>query len=206
MSDIEKRLDQMEALIRKPSFRQTKGKANEVSYWVFDYAPEDELIVRNRISFLKKKNLKETDGFELAVYDLYDLIIAHLQSKDFMEKCYAQEKKRGIRKLQDAIRHTLKITDKENLLVKYIEQESVFRCCRHQKCLTKFFTICHRRLPVYLWFYSIRELTLNRNSSYLMNIRKTIITGHSDWCDRMKRSFQISFAKMNYLLGGYGKC
>ena len=124
MSDIEKRLDQMEALIRKPSFRQTKGKANEVSYWVFDYAPEDELIVRNRISFRKKKNLKETDGFELAVYDLYDLIIAHLQSKDFMEKCYAQEKKRGIRKLQDAIRHTLKITDKENLLVKYIAENT----------------------------------------------------------------------------------
>ena len=38
MSNIEKRLDQMEMLIKKPSFRQTKGKANEVNYWVFDYA------------------------------------------------------------------------------------------------------------------------------------------------------------------------
>lgn len=122
MSNIEKRLDQMEMLIKKPSFRQTKGKANEVNYWVFDYAPEDELTVRNRIAYLKNKNIKGTDGFELVVYDLYDLIIEHLQSKNFMEKCYAQEEKRGIKKLQDAIQHTLKITDKENLLVKYIAE------------------------------------------------------------------------------------
>ena len=103
MSNIEERLDQMEILIKKPSFRQTKGKANEVNYWVFDYAPKDELIVRNRISYLKNKNLKGTDGFELVIYDLYDLIIAHLQNKNFMEKCYAQEEKRGIKKLQDEI-------------------------------------------------------------------------------------------------------
>lgn len=103
MTNIEERLDQMEVLIKKPSFRQTKGKANEVNYWVFDYVPEDELTVRNRISYLKNKNIKGTDGFELVVYDLYDLIIEHLQSKNFMEKCYAQEEKRGIKKLQDAI-------------------------------------------------------------------------------------------------------
>lgn len=99
MASIDERLDQMELLIKKPSFRQTKGKANEVNYWVFDYSPEDELIVRDRINYLINKNLNSTDGFELVVYDLYDLIIDHLQKKNFMEKCYAQEEKRGMKKL-----------------------------------------------------------------------------------------------------------
>ena len=81
MANIEERLTQMELIIKKPSFRQTKGKANEVSYWVFDYAPEDELAVRNRISCLKNKNFQGTDGFELVVYDLYDLIIDHHKQK-----------------------------------------------------------------------------------------------------------------------------
>ena len=31
MAGIDERLDQMEALIKKPTFRQTKGKANEVN-------------------------------------------------------------------------------------------------------------------------------------------------------------------------------
>ena len=124
MANIAERLDQMEASIRKPSFRQTKGEANEVNYWVFDYDPKDELIVRERIEYLKNKNLKSTDGFELVVFDLYDLIIDHLQKKNFMEKCYAQEERRGIKKVQDAIRHTLKITDKENLIVQHIAENT----------------------------------------------------------------------------------
>lgn len=124
MKNIEERLNQMEQLIKKPSFRQTKGKANEVNYWVFDYAPEDELAVRERIACLKSRNLKGAAGFELVIYDLYDLMIQHLQSKNFMEKCYAQEEKRGIGKLQEAIRHTLKITDKENLLVRHIVENT----------------------------------------------------------------------------------
>lgn len=114
----------MEMMIKKPSFRQTKGKANEVNYWVFDYAPEHELAVRERISYLKNKNSKGTDGFELVVYDLYDLLIEHLQKKNFMEKCYAQEEKRGIKKLQDSIQHTLRITDKENLIVQHIAENT----------------------------------------------------------------------------------
>lgn len=124
MENIEERLGQMEMLIKKSSFRKTNGKANEVNYWVFDYAPEDELTVRDRIAYLKNKNLKGMDGFELVVFDLYDLMIDHLQRKNFMEKCYAQEEKYGIEKLQNAIQHTLKITDKENLLVKYIAENT----------------------------------------------------------------------------------
>ncbi len=124
MASIDERLDQMETLIKKPTFRQTKGKANEVNYWVFDYAPKDEITVRERISYLKNKNLKGTDGFGLVIYDLYDLIIEHLQKKNFMEKCYAQEERRGIKKVQDAIQHTLKITDKENLIVQHIAENT----------------------------------------------------------------------------------
>lgn len=124
MAGIEERLVQMEFLIKKPSFRQTKGKANEVNYWVFDYAPEDELVVRKTISSLKDKNLKGSDGFELVVYDLYDMIMEYLGQKDFMEKCYSMEEKRGITKVASAIRRSLKITDKENVLVKYIAENT----------------------------------------------------------------------------------
>lgn len=124
MASIEDRLNQMELLIKKASFRQTKGKANEVNYWVFDYAPEDELAVRERIRYLKNKNQGGTDGFELIIYDLYDLILKHLEQKEFMEKCYAMEEKRGIVKVANAIQRSLKITDKENLIVKYIVQHT----------------------------------------------------------------------------------
>ena len=79
MADLSQRLDEMEIAIRKPSFRQSSGRANEVNYWIFDYLPERELEVRERIEYMKKKNAKGTDGFELVVFDLYDLIIDFLE-------------------------------------------------------------------------------------------------------------------------------
>lgn len=124
MASLEERLDQLESIIRKPSFRQNKGKANEVSYWVFDYPPEKELEVRERIEYLKNKNEKGTDGFELVVYDLYDLIINHLENKGFIEKCENFEKKSGFSRVAAAVQHTLKITDKDNLMVKYIVEHT----------------------------------------------------------------------------------
>ena len=85
MADLSIRLDQMEAMIRKPSFRQSSGRANEVNYWVFDYPPEKELEVRERVEYLKKKNQKGVDDFELVVFDLYDIVIDILQEKGFYQ-------------------------------------------------------------------------------------------------------------------------
>lgn len=54
--DLSQRLDEMELAIHKPSFRKGTGRANEVNYWVFDYPPEKELEVRERVEYLKNKN------------------------------------------------------------------------------------------------------------------------------------------------------
>lgn len=120
MASLEERLDELEATIKKPLFRQSRGKANEVNYWVFDYPPEKELEVRERIAYLKSKNMKGTDGFELVVFDLYDLIMDYLESKNFIEKCEDFEEKKGLARVVSAVQHTLRITDKDNLIVKYI--------------------------------------------------------------------------------------
>ena len=84
--DLTSRLDEMENMIRKPSFRKNMGRANEVNYWVFDYPPERELEVRERIEYMKNKKRKGDEDFELVVFDLYDIIIDHLERKHFMEK------------------------------------------------------------------------------------------------------------------------
>lgn len=62
--DLSQRLDEMELAIHKPSFRKGTGRANEVNYWVFDYPPEKELEVRERVEYLKNKNDRGDDDFE----------------------------------------------------------------------------------------------------------------------------------------------
>ena len=132
MASLEERLDQLEAAIKKPTFRQNKGKANEVNYWVFDYPPEKELEVRERIAYLRNKNTKGTYGFELVVFDLYDIIMDHLESKNFVSKCKDFEGKKGISYVATTIQRTLKITDKDNLIVQTISVDEATTLKRAQ--------------------------------------------------------------------------
>lgn len=124
MADLTARLNEMETAIRKPSFRQSIGRANEVNYWVFDYPPERELEVRERIAYLKNKNQGGTDGFELIVFDLYDIIIDFLEQRGFMDKCYGFERKAGISRIVKAVNNSLKVNDDDSLIVRYIKDHT----------------------------------------------------------------------------------
>lgn len=124
MADLNKRLDEMEAAIKKPSFRTSSGRANEVNYWIFDYPPERELEVRERIEYMKKKNSKGTDDFELVVFDLYDIIIDYLEGKNFMDKCFQFEKKKGLDRITKAVNNSMKINDDDSLIVQHIKDHT----------------------------------------------------------------------------------
>ena len=124
MAGIQERLDLMEAAIRKPSFRQSSGRANEINYWVFDYDPAKELEVRERIEYMKKKNAKGVDGFELVVFDLYDIILDYLEKEDFLEQCYRFEKKRGLDRITRAVSNSMKINDDDSLIVQHIREHT----------------------------------------------------------------------------------
>jgi hypothetical protein len=50
--DIYKRLDKILPKIQEKRFRENKGLGNEIGFYIFDYHPSDELIIRNHIKFL----------------------------------------------------------------------------------------------------------------------------------------------------------
>ncbi len=124
MADLAERLDKMEEAIKKPSFRQSSGRANEVNYWVFDYPPERELEVRERIKYMQNRNSKGGEEFELVVFDLYDIIIDFLKENDFLEECYKFEKKKGLDRITKAVSNSMKINDDDSLIVKHIKDNT----------------------------------------------------------------------------------
>ena len=124
MADLTERLDQMEEVIKKPTFRQSLGRANEVNYWVFDYPPERELEVRERIKYMQNRNKKGGEDFELVVFDLYDIIIDFLKENDFLEDCFRFEKKKGLDRITKAVSNSMKINDDDSLMVAYIKEHT----------------------------------------------------------------------------------
>ena len=124
MPELAKRLDIAEKKIKEPSFRQNKGLGNEVGYYVFDYPAEKELQVRERIAYMKQKNSRGTDGFELVVFDLYDIIIDLLEQEGYMEKCFKFEQKNGFDRIVKAVGNLVKISDSTSLIVQHIQNHT----------------------------------------------------------------------------------
>lgn len=121
---LDERFDRAEAIIKKPSFRENKGLGNEVGYYIFDYPAEQELLVRERISYMKRKNEQSADEYRIVEFDLYNIIIDILQQKGYLKKCFEFEKKRGFDRITKAVGNMLRITAKDSMIVSHIEKNT----------------------------------------------------------------------------------
>ena len=122
MRPIENRFDQLEKKLKEPRFRDGRGLANEVKYYIFDYPAEEELYVRERVEYIRKKNEISGDPFKIVVFDLYDITIELLKEKGYLEKCFDFEAKKGFSKVQVTVEKFLRVNDTNGLIIKYIKE------------------------------------------------------------------------------------
>lgn len=118
--EFNERLDKIWGRISDEDFLANRGVANEVRYYVFDYDPCDELIIRDKVEALKKKNNVDADGFQIVEYDLYEMIIEILEKKGYLEKCIQFEERKGMEYVYKAVTKMLKLTGDDNLIVNHI--------------------------------------------------------------------------------------
>lgn len=124
MKTIEERLDILEEKIRTESFRKNTGLGNEVGYYVFDYEPDQELTVRERVRELKQKDTLLKYGYELIVYDLYELMILLLKEESVFDDLLLLEEEEGTPYVFDAISDVLKFDEQDSLLIHYITENT----------------------------------------------------------------------------------
>ena len=123
MKSIYERLDEILPIISAPHFRENKGLGNEVDFYIFDYSPKDEMIVRERIPFIKSK-AQSSHNINIVEIDLYEAIIEILESKGYLKKNFEMEEKKGSEFVMNATKKALRLTLSNDLLVKYIVEKS----------------------------------------------------------------------------------
>lgn len=122
--EFQEKLDKIWDRISDEDFLANRGVANEVRYYVFDYEPCDELIIREKVKALKKKNNPDADGFRIVEYDLYDMVIQILEEKGYLDKCIKFENDKGMDYLYKAVTKMLRLTNDDNLIVTRIVQNT----------------------------------------------------------------------------------
>lgn len=124
MKILDDRLAMIEKVISDEDFRKNKGLSNEVGYYIFDYEAEEELKVRDYIENLRKTNIKNQPGYELKIYDVYDLMIDLIEEEGLYEACIEMEENEGLDYLIEAVNDILRIDYDDNYFNSYIEEKT----------------------------------------------------------------------------------
>jgi hypothetical protein len=134
---IEKRLDLLKEEVQKEDFLKKKGLGNEIAFWIFDYPPEKELLIRDTI--LKLLVTLEKNSIHVLNVDLYELCLEILEKKISFDKIIDREKKKGSNDLLSKL---------QPMLRPEILGNAVFQKLRHEKIDMVFLTGVGKAWPL----------------------------------------------------------
>ncbi len=102
---LEDRMISVEALTRY-------GTANDLRFYIFDYAPADELLVRKEIKKLKDRNPS------IVEFDLYEIMLQIIEEEGYMEDVLKIEKdyEKSLL-LKEVFQPLLSVEEKENAFI-----------------------------------------------------------------------------------------
>lgn len=119
MAPIHRRLDQIIPKMREGKFIDGRGLGNEISFYVFDYDPKDELIVRDYLKHIKKEFSYEGSDRKVIEFDLYKMLLEEAKEKKIFDRIFDIEKRQG----QSALSKAMLNFTKPSLFINKIKQE-----------------------------------------------------------------------------------
>lgn len=120
MRTIYERLDEIIPKITNKSFLENKGLGNEIGFHIFDYAPKDELLVREHTAYMIEKINSGNYGIKIQEFDLYEIMLHILDEKGYLQKNFEMEQKKGSDFVLNATKKALRLTLKNDMVVEYI--------------------------------------------------------------------------------------
>lgn len=122
MKSTTERLQLLKESLLEPNFFQQKGLGNELSFYIFDYDPHDELLMRQEFPDLLAFVEKSRPDIQFQVFDLYDIIIHFFEQRGYMEKNFKKEQKIGSEKIIQKMQEGLKIATDRDEIIQYIKE------------------------------------------------------------------------------------
>lgn len=95
MSNIHSRLEKIKDKIIAEEFIEGRGLGNEIGFYIFDYNPKDELIVRDHVKYLKRLFQREVYNRYIIEFDLYEMLLELTKEKQIYEQVFTMEKEQG---------------------------------------------------------------------------------------------------------------
>lgn len=117
---FEDRLNQILPRITSDDFLQNRGLGNEIGFWIFEYPPEQELLMRETLEKVIEPGLqRHVPSLRHARVNLFELVIDLLESRKLLDKAIALQAQKG----DDAALAALKgVLNQEKLAQRIVAQ------------------------------------------------------------------------------------
>lgn len=117
---FEDRLNQILPRITSDDFLQNRGLGNEIGFWIFEYPPEQELLMRDTLEKVIEPGLqRHVPSLRHARVNLFELVIELLESRKLLDKAIALQAQKG----DDAALAALKgVLNQEKLAQRIVAQ------------------------------------------------------------------------------------
>lgn len=89
------RLNQVHDRLLSPEFLTNAGIGNEIGFYIFDYPPDQELLMRQWLRELPQNLLRRRPDLKFAMQDLFSLLVDYLKSRKLYDKAVAVQKQKG---------------------------------------------------------------------------------------------------------------
>lgn len=98
---IYERIDRALPRLMNAQLLENRGIGNEIGFYIFDYEPEHEMLVRDQTLRFKEKLLQA--GIPVLEVNLFRVILDILEGRGFLEKALALEQNKGPQALGKAL-------------------------------------------------------------------------------------------------------
>ena len=105
MANINDRLDQIQEKIKDDKFIEGRGLGNEISFYIFDYDPKHELVVRDHVKTLKRIFSHDMYNRRIIEFDLYKMLLEIAKEKNIYDYIFEKEREEGNDELFTALSH-----------------------------------------------------------------------------------------------------
>jgi hypothetical protein len=113
MIPIKKRLEMIIPKLQSESLLQCKGQGGEISFYIFDYDPKDELLVRDYIRYFLQQFNTSDSLIRPIEFDLYLLMMETLKRRNVLDRVELMEEREGCERVFKAIKS---VVQPENII------------------------------------------------------------------------------------------
>ncbi len=123
-TSFENRLNQVIDRLLSKELLSNAGLGNEIGFYIFDYAPEQELQVRRFIETIKDQLGKRRPDLCFVHVNLFQLIIDYLRERKLLDKAFQMQKDKGDAALFKALKGPLHEQKIAAYFVRTVEPDS----------------------------------------------------------------------------------